>query len=531
MSLSFLTPSRTILLISDEALFVYTINSRGVKLIESVLWDVDGFEDYVAQLIAKDCSGKPILILNDMVEQHYRKEKVPKVGPLDKQNVLQRKLKVSFPNYTVRAALPLKEKIPKSAGKTAASLYIFAAIPATDQFNKTMSAATKSMASIAGVCLLPVESADMIKKLSLKLTDKAEEKSEWTIFIGQHESGGLRQVVVKNGELALTRMTPIIDKDEDPVLWAKEVHQEFQATMSYLSRFGFDSNQGLDVILVSSEAEGNIVEELIDTPCRFHAMESEEIARILNTPYGFQEVSSHFAHVIHVGWIGKKSKFILPMKAKQIDNVSKPRQVISVLSILLVLAACFLAYQILSHYQVITETQDNVETVTQRKARLDIQLQKEVDRKKELGFDIQLIQSSLLVHGDLEDKKINGLSLFQNVGRALGRDLRIDNFNLVRGRSVTLSNRVFGNAKPRLYTASLQMTFPSTTDAEKGNKEVMDFQKRLQKTLPDHIVKVTKLLEDYEYNEELIVETGDKKGKVVNQDYIAEISIEGPEKK
>lgn len=73
------------------------------------------------------------------------------------------------------------------------------------------------------------------------------------------------------------------------------------------------------------------------------------------------------------------------------------------------------------------------------------------------------------------------------------------------------------------------MTFPSTTDPEKGNKEVQDLQTRLQTVLPDHIVKVTKKLEDYEYVDSIVVQTGDAAKEIKSADFVAEIKIEGPE--
>ena len=72
------------------------------------------------------------------------------------------------------------------------------------------------------------------------------------------------------------------------------------------------------------------------------------------------------------------------------------------------------------------------------------------------------------------------------------------------------------------------MSFPSTTNAEKGNQQVEALRARLQRELPDHVVKVSKLLEDYEYSEEIVIEDGINGSQTAAQDYIAEISIEGP---
>ncbi len=529
MSLSFLTPSRTVLMICDEALFIYSISAKGTKLVETVPWAADNFEENVAVIISKDCGGKPVLIVNDMVEQHYRKEKIPRVSSLDKQNIVKRKLKVAFPKYPVRAALPLKEKVAKTETSMPANVYIFAAVPATDAFSKTMAATKKSLAAIAGFCLLPVESSDMIKKLADKLTSKEEKKAQWTIFMGQHQNGGLRQIVIRNGELALTRMTPIVEDDSDAVAWSRDVHQEFQATMSYLSRFGYDPSDGLNVILISETGTGDMVEELMKAPCNFYSVTSEKAADLLKLPVGVQETGYH-ADALHMAWIGRKSNFILPMKAKQIDNISKPRQISTIISVLLILAMAFQTYQAFDYMQKNTENSENIENIQQRKMQLDLRYNKEKKRKEDLGYDIQLIQSSLALNKEFNLRQIDVFRLLHSIGTSLGRDMRVDRIEIKRGVA-KLTNRIIRNkVKPPLFVAEMQMSFPSTTNAEKGNAEVKALQSRLQKSLPDHVVKVTKLLEDYEYSEEIVVETGEAKGKKSSQDYVAEISIEGPAK-
>ncbi len=536
MSLSLFSPSRTILMTSDEALYIYSVGAKGAKLQEAVPWTAEGFVDSVATIIAKDCGGKSVLILHDMVEQHYRKEKVPSVSVMDKQNVLKRKLKVAFPNYPVRAALPLKEKIAKGRGALGGRVYIFAAVPSSDAFAKTMEAATKSLAPISGFCLLPIESSDMIKKLSDKLHVKGEQKPQWTVFMGHHRSGGLRQVVIKNGEIALTRMTPVSEFTGDTAEWARDVNQEFNATMSYLSRFGFDPNDGLNVILISDPAAGDAVGDLIETPCNFYSFTADTAAKKLGIRLGAQE-SFHYADSLHSSWIGRKARFILPMKAKQIDSVSMPRQIISLLSVLLLLGGCFQAYQLFGYVTALSEVYSDIETSEQRQDQLTLQFDKEIEKKEELGYDIKLIQSALGVHDKLEEKSIDLMPLFYSIGRSLGRDMRIDSVNLRRTQTeqpVVMSARRArarkkddGPKKP-LFTLDMQMTFPSTTNAEKGNEEVEQLKQRLQSLLPDHVVKVSKFLEDYEYSEEIVVQSGDRNGRSKAQDYAAEIIIEGP---
>lgn len=527
MALSFLAASRTVLMVSDDALFIYSVSGRSVKMVEAVPWGSENFEDNVAVIISKECGGKPVLIINDMVEQHYRKERIPNVGMLDKNSIIKRKLEVAFPNYPVRAALPLKEKTEKTKESLASNVCLFAAVPATEAFTKTMNAAVRSLAPVAGFCLLPIEAADMIKKLSDKLVPKSDQGAKWTVFIGQHQGGGLRQIVTKNDELALTRMTPIVDNDNDPVLWANEVHQEFQATMSYLSRFGFSHNDGLNIILVADVATGDIVSELIQEECGVYSITSDDALKNLGLPSVHQDTAYH-ADGLHAAWIGRKNKFILPMRAQQIDTVSKPRQIAGLVSFLLFFSALFLGYQLFNNGQSLATSTSEIADAQKMQAQLKLQLDKEVQRKKDLGFDIQLIQVALDAHKQFGERHIDFFRLFAAVGKSLGRELRIDRISVSRGKKFD-PKALLGLSQnaPKFYS-SMQMTFPSETDAKKGNQEVRDLQTRLQTLLPDHVVEVTKLLEDYEYSEALVVESRDAVAKSSNQDYTAQLSIEGP---
>lgn len=530
MSLSFLAPSRTVLLVSDDALFIYSTGAKGVRLVDTVPWGSENFVDNVAQILSKECGGKPVLVLNDMVEQHYRKERIPKVSIMDKQNVIKRKLQVAFQNYPIRAALPLKEKGKKKDKKNkkkTGGLYIFAAIPATEIFNKILAATRKSLVSIAGFCLLPIESSDMVQKLSEKLASKGQKKARWKVFIGLHTGGGLRQVVTNNGELALTRMTPVTENEENVAQWAEDVHQEFKATMSYLSRFGFNPEDGLDIIFISEAAAGEKLGELIETPCNYHAISSQEAADLLKIPLGYQE-DLKYADVLHVGWTGKKSKFILPMKAKVIDKVSKPRQIATLASFLLVLGLGYQSYSLMGVFDTLSQYWDEIDTNEGLRSNLTLQYEKEVKKKQDMGFDIQLIQSSLTVYDDLEAKQVKAVDLVKKISAGLGQELRIDRVNIKRGESSFASLARGEQPKVPVFLSTMQMTFPSNTDVKKGNREVQNLQEKLQTMLSDHTVKVTKFLEDYEYSEEIVVETGSAGDKNVKQDYVAEIMIEGP---
>lgn len=532
-----IAPSKTILFIGDEALYIYSSNFKGMELVETVPWEAENFETNVAKIIAKDCSGRPVIILNDMVEQHYRKEKVPKVNIMDKKNVVKRKLHVSFPNYPVKAALPLKEKIPKSDKAPAANVYIFAAAPQSNAYQKTMNAARKSLASIKGYGLLPVESSIMVKTLSAKLSGRSKGKGKWAVFIGQHQNGGLRQVVTKDGELALTRMTPVTDSDADPDQWAAEVYQEFQATLSYMARFGFTPADGLDIMIVSNPAAGQILESIIEIEANIYAMTASEFARKLGLNIS-SYVDQRYADILHAAWIGKKPTMVLPMEAKELNAISKPRQVATVLSVLMVGGAGYLAYESFNLYETLATTKETISDTRAKQTQLDQQYQSEVEKKEALGFDVRLVQGAIRIHDKLDSKNIDALNVFYGIARAIGSDLRLDEISMKNVEASLLKNAANlvnqivqpgqKPAKPAVYEVKIYFTFPSTTDIDKGNLEINNLRDRLEKTLPNHEIEVDKYLKDTEYVAELVMDDRvPQANEEVAQDFKVSITIRG----
>ncbi len=524
--------SKTVLMIGDEALYIYSSGLKGVELVEAVPWDADDFENNTAKIIAKDCGGKSVVILNDMVEQHYRKERVPKVNMMDRKNVVTRKLGVAFPNYPAKAAIALKEKLPKTDKMPASSVYIFAAAPHTEQYKKAVNAVRKSLASIVGYGLLPIEGAGLVKTLAGKLTSRTQAKAKWAVFIGQHQNGGLRQVVIKDGELALTRMTPVIDSDADPEVWASEVYQEFQATLSYMARFGFSEDQGLDIMIVTNPPAGEILSGIIDINARIHTFTASEAAKKLGvsiTSYSNQR----YADVLYAGWICKKGKLQLPMQGKELEAISRPRQMAALSILLLICGAAYLGYESYTKLETLFVSNERLTDIRSRIVNLDSEYQVELKKKEALGFDVRLVQNSILIYDGLEASNVKALDVFGGIGKALGRDLRIDNIALSRiSKENTSAMASFGgyvnpDQKVYIYEARIQLTYPSTIDIDKGNEEIEALREKLQTSLPEHSVTVEKYLKDTEYVDELVMTPGNTDEENVAQDFVVSLSIKG----
>ena len=534
MAITFLTPARTVLLIGDEALYVYKVTHNSAKMLDVVSWQSEDFEDIVVNLIRKDGGGKPVLIVNDMTDQHFKGgQRMPKVGFADKGSVLKRKLQVAFPNYPIRGALPIKGADKRGAGvKGAGALFLFAAVPVSEPVMRTLEAVKISLASIAGFVLLPVESSDMVSALSQKLSGKSKEASRWTVFIGQHQNGALRQVITRDGQLAMTRMTPVADPDDNPQGWAHDVGQEFKATVSYLSRFGYSTEDGTDVIVISAPEAGNQLEKLIEIPCKFHSFTVNEAARLLGMNIGLQD-DPRFAEPLHVAWAGRKNSFVLPMEAEDITRIHQPRKVVALALMLLVLSGMYLAYDLIGRTQVMVSKKDDLQAQRVVLAQAEKEFQEEKSKLEALGYDVDLIQGAIKAYDSFELDRLRLLALLKDIGQSLGNELRLDSFSVDKVSPGKITEE-YGVEKIKKATleASLELSFPpDQIELEQGIREVNELHRRLKEALPDYDVQIKRQIARPEYTQNIKGEATKLKTAqelAAEEDYVAELTIKGP---
>lgn len=524
------------MILSDEALNIYKVAGKRVSFIASVSWGEAEFSHLVHQILIKDCGKAPVVILNDMVEQHYRKERLPKVSVMDKNSILTRRLQIAFPSYPIRAALESKQKLTGTGDKVGGDsankggLYLFAAIPASEQFTKTLAVIRRAHLSVVGFGLLPIESAAMVSTLAKKLGGEEKGKTHWAIFIGQHQNGGLRQVITRNGELALTRMTVIGDQSTDSGVWARDVVGELKSTMSYLSRFGYAAGDVLDVIIVSEGDAAKHLKAMIEIPCRLHLVLAQEAAQSLGIKLNDQDDQS-YADALHAAWSASKPKLVLPMKAPQIESIEKPQQVAMVMMLALLAGFAFMGYQIFSSTQSVLSTKHEIVEKNREFEVVEREHQQEIQKKEALGLNVQLIQNSLIVYDELKINAMRPLPLVNKVSKALGRTLKLDAFKMVEHKKPIL-RRVNRNNKEddgvKEYDAYLQLSFEPRIEPEIAVNEVNKLSARLQQAFPDNTVEITKQAFNAELSTTFMGETERITEETAEQsDLTAELAIRG----
>lgn len=544
--MSIFSSSKCVLLLSDEGIGVYDAGADRVRSVELIPWNTEDFEDAVAETILKKCRGKSVTIVNDMVEQHYRKERIPKVSPLDRANIIKRRVATAFPAYPIRSALKLGEKLSAKDGQAAGDSYLFAAVPLSENIKKTLAAVQRSYVSVSGFCLLPVESSRMVHALSKKLAKISENPSTWTIFVGQHQNGGLRQIVTKNGDLALTRITPISDSDTDHDRWASDVASELKGTMSYLTRFGFDAMDGLDVIVVANKSVADSLEARVDFECNLNVLTAGEAARLLDMRIGSQS-DERYADPLHIGWLAKKKSLVLPLQVAQLDSISGPAKAASVVALLLAAGCLYFGYVTASQLMDWAKISQDFDAAQMTLEAVKLEHEAEIEKKKSMGVDFALIEESTKVYQTYERKAMKPLRTFELIGRALGPDIHINGMNVTAsGQDApviggtehnpppveeTAEGADGTNALPEMqkYDVVINIRFPAALDPEKGVQKIADLEKRLKKNLPKHQVRIIKQVADLTYTGSFVGEASSQKNKdgEKKEDYEARILIRG----
>ncbi len=534
--MSLLSSARTILIMSDEGLQIYMTGRLSIKHVQFITWDVEDFANVLKTILVKKCGKKPVMILNDMVEQHYRKERIPKVGFGDRGQIIKSRLDYVFPNNQIRAALKLNKNNKSVSDETPGHPYLFAAVPKSQVFNKTFNAIIECGVKFIGFYLLPIEGGALIHDLSKKLNKGNKIKSAWTIFVGQQSNGGLRQIVTRNGELALTRMTPIVDTDVEPEMWANEVSEELTATMSYLSRFGYKQSDGLDVFVVANVSTHDHLKENINIDADLRVMTVKDAADMLSVKIGMPS-DMRYTDPLYAAYLGKKTKFLLPMQSKVIDGVTKPRQIASFLLLASTLAALYVGYNLFMSFKNQLVIDDSLVVTKQQIKTQENEYKIQAARSKELGFDFLVVDGALENYYALNKEKMDILPFVTEVGRSLGTDLTIDRIEI---NSIPVPVRIDNNGRNRdreekentktaLLNSLLVLSFPNTIRPAQGVLLINNLRDRLEENLPNYTVEIIRQVADLSYTGNVVGGTDSGRSqeseKKSEEDYVAEIRI------
>jgi hypothetical protein len=272
-------------------------------------------QEELGEALAEDSRGR-LSVLIDTLDQSFKEEEIPRVGIFDRRRVLARHINMAFPGQSLRGA----RLIEQTAKKTL--VYEMASVPLEGRITGWLDFINSLPNEKGGIYTIATESVDLIRELAPKdapeevaAADGAapEKKNHWRHLIGINVTGGLRQIIEKNGRLSLTRVTQAPPADTPPGDFADMIIRDFKATITYIRRLGYQVGEPLDVVVLTSAENKAVLEDLTWDGARSVSVYTPyEAGALLNLGSLGRPDQAH-SDVLHAAWFVSKRKPSLPL--------------------------------------------------------------------------------------------------------------------------------------------------------------------------------------------------------------------------
>ena len=422
----------------------------------------------------------PVMVLIDMLEQSYRRETIPPVNMFDRPKVLKRRLGIAFPKYDIKAAIALNETV----GQRGDLAYLFVALPPSTEIETWIGFIHGLANPISSIGLMPLESSSLATALGMAQADEDNPPAEWTLLISRERTGGIRQIVVRRGRLAITRLTPTPPGRIGPPELAKAISQEMTSTLTYLTRLGYAAGNRLDMIVIGPEEMRETIQAqqapgrktTLLTPSQAAAQLG--LAEIEDSPEGFGDP-------LHIAWAASKRKPALEMAGqvlgqRRVQMVAARKWASGGLALAAVGLLFYCAAFILDIIEVSWEIDGAVITQTRLMGLVEdltMQIETYTDRPK--------LMNSVLAHYDkLTLQSSFPVPVLAGIGDSLGPSIRLKSL-LWTSEDVRVSKRgqnttAPGKVKQPRFDVDLVVDLSAFTNGERALAETNALAERLR---------------------------------------------------
>jgi hypothetical protein len=544
---------RSILFLADNELIIYKSASKKISYVQSIPWEEQGFVQTVVQILMKQLGGQPVLIINDMSDVQFKSNQtVAKVSVMDQEKVLSRKLEMTFPSYTIRGAVKVKAQKDKINldEKINKNNFLFAAVPSSHQIKKISQIIESSSISIVGIVVLPIESSLSLANLvgsKVQAKSKVSTKDDWTIFVGQQSQGSIRQVVVRDGSLAMTRVTPVTEYMLDKDAWVDDVVQDIGTTIGYLSRFGYNPNYSKTNIVVVSDSEAcKSIQDSLKVECAFYSYslsEALERLKLKINPKTLPDSQLYSAQILYAALINDKIKYEMPLYIPEVQGIIEARKVFPVLVMILSILSFFaFGYLGALGYNLFCVKRDikNQENALAEATKVHDETHKKL---LSLGVNVDYVRSSLIAYKFIYENNNQFTPLLGIMSKSLPEDLYINKLDynskidFLPISSLPLTslgdtfalyeqNKIVKSAKP--FDLTLAVKFPKDVDLRLARVQMDFIKKTLGTSLPDYDILITKSLMGLDQS--AVVSGGGASPEAGSNEKLLEIQIKGKQK-
>lgn len=480
---------KQILVVGNDGVQLYVTNGRHTTLYADYSNTGGTLSTVLATAFKRN--NAPLTLMFDVVEQQYRKETIPKINFLDKKKVIQRKLAMAFPQQQMRAFLPSKQK-PKEGDSMVA---LFAAMSPNLTVVQIMDAVLSSEVTVTGNMLLPVESTTLLTKMkaSLHTQAKTPNRSRWAVLMTLHKTGGLRQIVTKDDELALTRLTPLAIDPYDTNALVDEMEREFAATLAYLSRLGYVQGDGLDMIIVSSETACQRFRQHAMPVTHLYPVTPVEAGRLAGLKLSQDPQEAVFSDILHAGWSGVQRKSLMPLSSPLMDKITEARRIAQGLIFILVLALGYAGWQVFVQQGNISMYENEILDINMRKATLQSEHDELAKKLNTLKYDPERTRVALETYDKIAGKTLHVEPLLEKIVKSIDKssmilqEIQVETMDPVVDPVAAAAT---GEMPKMQMTVTMKVGFVSNTSVESAALQTNALKDKLRQIFPDHDVTI-----------------------------------------
>jgi hypothetical protein len=394
-------------------------------------------QEELGEALAEDPKCR-LSVLIDTLDQSFKEEEIPRVSIFDRRRVLARHINMAFPGQNLRGAR-LIEQTPRKT-----LIYELASVPLEGRIVGWMDYVNSLPNEKGGFHTIATESVDLIRELAPKDVEVEEGKNHWRHLIGINVTGGLRQIIEKNGRLALTRVTQAPPADTPPAEFADMIVRDFKATITYIRRLGYQVGEPLDLVVLTSAENKAVLEDITWDGARSVSVYTPyEAGALLNLGSLGRPDQSH-SDVLHAAWFTAKRKPTLPLSrsAAMGDTGDDIRELAYFLAPYAagLLVAGFFGWSGWTGYELVTANAQN-ELLAAQLSRLKQSLSDEEKAMTALPFSAATVRNVIEVADRLDTNKVSLTPELHRIASALDGDAVVMRISFTNGVDPTQAAR------------------------------------------------------------------------------------------
>ncbi|MEZ5690737.1 MAG: hypothetical protein R3D71_03605 [Rickettsiales bacterium] len=478
------------------------IGDEGAVLIYVVGKDVKS-RNFIAQashdnlkefhnILAKDKEA-PIYLIIDSMDQNFSQQSLPPISALGVRKLIKRRMERELAADVVKGYILLDRD---KAGRRDWN-FLMVSLENSPQLNVWFEFTESLDNRVNGVYLLSIESENIITTIDKALGINQKKKnsvknsaSRWKFFVTHNKVGGVRQVIIKDGNVVFTRLTQPVGEETAEVV-VGNIEQEMLSTIEYIRRLSFDYKQGIDIYLLASDEIGELIDTSNMQPNNVHKFTPYELSQLFSIGGAAQQMD-RFGDVILTAFITSSSSHRLTLFLPKMEKVNKIYNIIRyqwVASIILAISMIsYVGFICFSIYSKIVDIDDLDKQKTLRKSEFD-----NVNKKiKESGIEVKRISDTVFLYDKIVEENTSPIALLSKARSAIIKAVSIR--EVYWGEEQTgksLGNPSADNSNAKL---SIVLRFPEISNTEEAfravaRKVLLD----LRKELPEYDIYYTKL--------------------------------------